>query len=314
MVRALQREGISVRVLVRDAGTLNNEIAGAAVVWGDLRDREAVRAAVSGCSAVFHVAARYSLWGSPEEFHQVNVEGTRHVLQAALDEGVERVVHTSSVATVGRASRGRLADETWYPRPQDMPGWYHLSKWQAEELARGYVRKGLRVVIVNPTFPVGAGDVKPTRTGQVILDFLRGRLPAYVDTGMNVVDVDDVAQGHLLAWRKGVPGQRYILGHRNMTMRELLEALARVTGRRAPAVRMPLGVALALAYADDWLEGRLLRRVPHIPLEGVKTARHYAWVDCSKAVKELGLPQTPIEEALEKAVRWFRDAGYAKAA
>ena len=201
---------------------------------------------------------------------------------------------------------GVLLDETSFPRGPP-PGPYKKSKWEAEALVREQASRGLAAVIVNPTFPVGVGDIKPTPTGAVIRDFLDRRIPAYVDTGMNVVDVDDVAQGHILAFDRGQRGHRYILGHANLTMRELLEELAAIAGRKAPRIRLPHMLALGLAHADAFVEGRIFGRAPRIPLEGVRTAREVMFADCSRARRELGLRQTPVREALAKAVRWFEE-------
>jgi dihydroflavonol-4-reductase len=235
----------------------------------------------------------------------VNVGGTRNVI-AATRAAAARLVYTSSIATVGGMRDGVLPDELSFPVGPP-PGPYKKSKWEAEALVREEVGRGLEAVIVNPTFPVGVGDVKPTPTGAVIRDFLDGRIPAYVDTGMNIVDVDDVAEGHFLAFERGQRGERYILGHANLTMREFLEEVAAVAGRKAPRIRLPHLLALGLAHADALLEGRILGRPPRIPLEGVRTAREVMFANCSRARRELGLRQTPVREALAKAVRWFED-------
>jgi dihydroflavonol-4-reductase len=206
----------------------------------------------------------------------------------------------------------RLGTEEEDPDPRDLMGHYKRSKYQAELQVRHMASQGLPVVIVNPTAPVGTADAKPTPTGQVILDFLRGRMPFYLDTGLNLVDVEDVAAGHLLALQRGKVGCRYILGNRNVTLKEMLEMLAVITGRRAPRWRVPYWMVLAAGHLDMAVEGMLLRRPPRIPLEGVKQARKYMWVDCSRAVRELGMPQSSVEGALEKAVRWYREKGYVK--
>ncbi len=306
VAQALLRRGAEVRVLLRP-GTAPNvpEPAALEIVRGDLRDAQAVRAAVEGCDAIFHVGALYSFAAPASEVLAVNVGGTRNVVDAVRSEG-SRLVYTSSIATIGGMHDGVLPDERSTPVGPP-PGPYKQSKWEAEALVRAEAQRGLDAVIVNPTFPVGARDVKPTPTGGVIRDFLDGRLPAYVDTGMNVVDVEDVAEGELLALDRGQRGERYILGHANLTMREFLEELAAISGRRAPRFRMPHAVALGLAHADAFVTGRLLGRVPRIPLEGVRTAREIMFANCLRAVRELGLRQTPIREALAKAVRWFEE-------
>ncbi|MFL5445566.1 MAG: NAD-dependent epimerase/dehydratase family protein [Myxococcales bacterium] len=329
VARALLRRKDHVRVLLRPGTSANLEdpstvcsglrpppVSGEAgssaleIVRGDLRDAQAVAAAVDGCDAVFHAGAIYSFSAPESEILAVNVGGTRNVVDAVRRSGV-RMVYTSSIATVGGMHDGVLPDERSTPRGPP-PGPYKRSKWEAEALVREEARRGLDVVIVNPTFPIGWGDVKPTPTGAVIRDFLDGKIPAYVDTGMNVVDVDDVADGELLAFERGQRGERYILGHGNRTMREFLTELAEVSQRKAPRLRIPHVLALGLAHADAFVTGRIRGRVPRIPLEGVRTAREIMFADCRRAVRELGLRQTPIREALAKAVQWFSGgAGFA---
>ena len=306
VARALLTKGASVRVLLRPGSEPNlADPAAVEVVRGDLRDAQALSSGARGCDAIFHVGALYSFAAPAAEVLASNVGGTRNVIEASRQSGA-RLVYTSSIATVGGVRDGVIPDEDSMPVGPP-PGPYKKSKWEAEALVREETRRGLDAVIVNPTFPVGIGDVKPTPTGGLIRDFLEGRMPAYLDTGMNVVDVDDVAQGHLLALDRGRTGERYILGDANLTMRELLEQLAALTGRKAPRFRLPHLLALGLAHADALVEGRLLRRPPRIPLEGVRTAREVMFARCAKAVRELGMPQTPVRTALEKAVRWFED-------
>jgi dihydroflavonol-4-reductase len=304
VARVLVARGAHVRALLRP-GTVANvpDPSKIEAVPGDLRDADAVRAAADGCTAIFHVGAVYSFFAPADEVHAVNVDGTRNVIDAARASGA-RLVHTSSISTIGGMRGGKIPDET-----QDAigvaPGPYKESKWDAEQLVREAVKAGLDAVIVNPTFPVGWGDVKPTPTGQVIRDFLAGKIPAYLDTGMNIVDIDDVAEGHWLAHERGERGERYILGNTNMTMRALLEELAKISGRKAPRVRIPYAVALGLAHADALISGKLLGRA-RVPLEGVRTAQEMRFATAARAVRELGLPQTPVRTALEKAVRWFQ--------
>jgi dihydroflavonol-4-reductase len=306
VARALLRQRAEVRVLLRPGSAPNlPEPESVEIARGDLRDAQAVCDAAAGCDAIFHVGALYSFAAPASEVLAVNVGGTRNVIAAARASGA-RLVYTSSIATVGGMRDGVLPDELCFPTSPP-PGPYKKSKWEAETLVREEAGRGLDAVIVNPTFPVGVGDIKPTPTGWVIRDFLDGRIPAYVDTGMNVVDVDDVAQGHLLALERGQRGERYILGHANLTMRELLEELAVVARRKAPWIRLPHLLALGLAHADAFVEGRILGRAPRIPLEGVRTAREIMFANCSRARRELGLRQTPVREALAKAVRWFEE-------
>ena len=312
VARTLLGRGYSVRALVRPGQTMTWRHEALSVALGDVRDEAAMRQAVEGCDGVVHTAALYTFWAPRRLMHDVNVRGTRNVLQAAVDAGVERIVHTSTVGTIALRSDGTPADETEDATPKEMAGPYKRTKFEAEQVARRLAWAGAPVVIVNPTAPVGPGDVKPTPTGRVVLDFLRRSLPAYIDTGLNFVDVADVAEGHVLALERGKPGERYLLGNLagNMTLREVLLVLEEITGLPGPRWRLPWAVALAAAYLDRVVEGALLRREPRIPLEGVRTARKPVWVDCSKAVRELGLPQRPVREALRQAVEWFIAEGY----
>jgi dihydroflavonol-4-reductase len=273
------------------------------VVRGDLRDAGSVRAAADGCTAIFHAGGLYSFSAGAGELHATNVAGTRNILAAARDVRA-RLVYTSSISTIGGVRGGATPDEQ-QEATGPAPGHYKDSKARAERLVRDDIARGLDAVIVNPTFPIGWGDVKPTPTGAVIRDFLAGRLPAYLDTGMNVVDVDDVAEGHWLALERGRRGERYILGNANLTMRELLEELARLSDRKPPRLRLPYAVALGLAHLDRVVSGGLRRR-PRVPLEGVRTAHEIRFASSARAVRELGLPQTPVRAALAKAVRWFQ--------
>jgi len=306
IVRALLLAGHDVRALVREGADTRN-LAGLDIerVTGDITDPESLTAAIRGCTHVFHAAALYSFWVTqPGLIERVNVGGTRNVLQAALDAGVERVVYTSSVAALAVPSRDRPVDEATPVDPSAIIGAYKRSKYAAEQVALEYAAKGLPVVIVNPSFPVGPRDIKPTPTGQTILDFINHRLPAYVDTGMNVVDVEDVAQGHLLAAEKGKIGERYILGGKNMSMREFLGILEKITGIPAPRMRLPYAPLLALSYVNaTWC--RMTKSTPRMTPDTIRMSRHYMYYDPSKAINELGMPQTPPEVALKKAVDWF---------
>ncbi len=318
LARALDARGDAVRALVRPtANDLAIRDTRVEQVPGDLLNAESLRRAIAGCDTVYHCAAAYAFWASnPAEIYRANVDGTRNLLDAARNAGVRRIVFTSSVSTIGLPSGGAagpsagLGTEDMPPNPSHLIGRYKQSKYQAERLALAANGSDLEVVVVNPCAPVGKWDVKPTPTGRIPLDFARGRIPGYLNTGMNLVDVADVAQGHILAMAKGRPGQRYILGHRNLTLREVLSMLAAVTGRPAPRWRFPFWLITGLAQCDQWVEGNIMRRHPAIPLEGVKIARHPMYVSSRKAVDELGLPQSPVEVALEKAVRWFGDHGY----
>lgn len=314
VARLLAARGVPLRVLLRPASSpAALEGLPAERVVGDLRDPASLDAALCGVRRVYHVAADYRLWArTPDEIYQSNVAGTRNLLQAAARAGVERVVYTSTVATIAVPREGALPNETTRARLDEMIGHYKRSKYLAEQEALQAAAQGLPVVIVNPTAPVGPGDAKPTPTGKIILDFLAGRMPAYVDTGLNVVPVEDVAEGHWLAAERGVVGERYILGGRNLTLKQILQTLADVGGRPAPRFRLPHAVALAAGLADEWLS-RVLDREPRIPLEGVRMARHRMWVDDARARRELGFAPGPVEAALERAVRWYEERGYCRA-
>ncbi|WP_217915030.1 hopanoid-associated sugar epimerase [Miltoncostaea marina] len=300
-------EGWRVRALVRPESVASGRLpAGCEPAVGDLLDPAAVRAAAGGVDAVFHVAARYSLARSrAAEVARTNVEGTANVLRAAREEGVP-LVHTSSVATIGLPADGTPGDEETPLDPAIVIGAYKRSKVASERLALEAAAEGQHVVVVNPTAPVGPGDHVPTPTGRIVTDALAGRMPAYVDTGLNLVDVRDVAAGHLLALERGRSGRRYILGNENMTLREILHLLAALAGRRPPRVRIPHALAVAVAAADELVEGRIMGREPLAPLDGALMSRKRMFVDPSRAVRELGAPRSPVRDALADAIAWFR--------
>jgi dihydroflavonol-4-reductase len=280
-------------------------------VEGDLRDKATLHKALTGCQQLYHVAAHYALWAKdPAIFYNINVTGTKNLLEAARDVGTERIVYCSTIGAIGLPPGGGLGTEETPVSLEQMAGHYKRSKYLAEQEVLKLAKTGLPVVIVNPSAPVGAGDVKPTPTGQIIVDFLKGRMPAYIETGMNIVDVDDVAAGHLLAMQRGRIGERYILGNKNLMLQEVFEILSRLTGIKAPSIKLPRLAILPLAYLNQWT-ANLTGQPPRIPLEGVKMAKYKMHYDCGKAIRELGIPQTPPEVALEKAVRWFREHGYA---
>lgn len=314
VARLLTARDERVRVLVRPSSRLQ-VLEGMPVerATGDLRDAASLASAMDGVRRVYHVAADYRLWArDPREIYESNVTGTRNLLEAARRAGVERFVYTSTVATIAVPREGGLPSEVTRAHVDEMIGHYKRSKFLAEQEAFEAAQNGLPVVIVNPTTPVGPGDAKPTPTGRVILDFLCGRMPAYVDTGLNVVPVEDCAAGHLLAAERGKIGERYILGGVNMTLREILAILARITGVAAPRVRLPHAVAMAAGYADQFFS-RLVGREPQIPLEGVRMSRHKMFVDTSKASRELGFHAGSVEAALERAVHWYQEKGYVSA-
>jgi dihydroflavonol-4-reductase len=311
IVRALLDAGEAVRVLVRrESSTRNIDGLPVDIAYGDLREAASLREALDGCRTLYHAAAHYSLWTPQvDDVYAINVDGTVNLLQAALACRLERVVYTSSVATLAASPDGTPVDETHPLTLAKAVGHYKRGKILAEQQAMRLCEQGLPLVVVQPAAPVGPWDVKPTPTGKIVVDFLRGKLPAYLDTGLNVIDVRDVAQGHLLAARHGRIGERYILGHRNLSLRAILEQLAAVSGLRAPRFRLPYGVALAAGYlSEGW--ATLMRRPPAVPLVGVRLARYPMYFTAQKAVRELGLPQSPIQEALRCAVQWFRDYGY----
>jgi dihydroflavonol-4-reductase len=310
VARALLKRGEAVRVLVRQSSNLAY-LADLAVekATGDLRERASLDRAVKGCQALFHVAADYRFDADPAELYQSNVEGTRNLLEAAGQAGVSKIVYTSTVGCIGFTPDGR-ANEDSPVSLEMMHGAYKRTKFMAEQAAFELAKKGLPIVIVNPTAPVGELDAKPTPTGDVIVRFLRRKMPVVVNTGLNLIDVRDCAQGHLLAAERGRIGERYILGCKNMSLLEICQALSRASGVKAPSATLPY----ACAYLAAWVNtkfSRLIGKAPTISLEGIRLAKKKMWVDCGKAVKELSLPQTPPEEALARAVAWYREHGYA---
>ncbi len=312
LVRRLLAHGHEVRCLVRPTSRLDN-LQGLPVEFapGDLRDVETLRRAAGSCRIVYHCAADYRLWcKTPGEMYASNVEGTRNVMRAAFDEGVQRVVYTSTVGCLGLNADGEPANEETPVALGDMIGHYKRSKFLAEREAEDWSGRGLPVVIVNPSAPVGDLDIRPTPTGKMIVDFLRGKMFGYVDTGMNLIDVRDVAEGHVLAAGEGRAGEKYILGHSNWTLKEIFDVMSKVTGMPSPTRQFPHWAAEAYARLENFWAGSIARREPSVPVEGVKLSRHKMWFDASKAVRELGLPQSPVENALERAIKWFQDNGY----
>ncbi|MFN7947478.1 MAG: NAD-dependent epimerase/dehydratase family protein [Blastocatellia bacterium] len=311
LVRELLADGCQVRALVRAGSDLRN-VAGLPVeiVEGSLDDVPQLAAQIGGCDVVFHVAAHYSLWARDRaSIYQVNVEGTKNLLRAARTARVSRFVHTSSVAAIGVPPAGIPGTEETKTTCAELVSDYKKSKFLAEAAARDAIKEGLDVVIVNPSTPVGPYDIKPTPTGEIILRFLQHRMPAYVHTGLNLIDVADVARGHLLAWRRGRTGERYILGHRNLTLKAMLEMLSDITGQPAPRFAVPHLLPLTVAFVDEMILARWFGKTPQVSFYSVQMSRHAMYYDSTKAVRELGLPQSPIEGALEKAVQWFRENG-----
>jgi len=310
VARALLREGWQVRALARPGSDRSNlENLPLEIAVGDLNDPVSLEPALADCRALFHVAADYRLGAhDPAALYRTNVQGTRNILEAARRAGVERSVYTSSVATIGIPRDGTPGNEATPVGIEAMIGHYKRSKFLAERAVLDQARAGLSVVIVNPSTPVGPGDVKPTPTGQVVLDAARGRMPAYVDTGLNIVHVDDVARGHLLAFERGTAGERYILGGEDMSLRQILEVIARLVGRAPPRVRLPYAAVLPIAYAAEAFS-RVSGRTGRITLEGVRMSRKRMFFSSAKAQRELGYAWRPPVEAFADAVLWFRGRG-----
>ena len=308
LVRTLLEDGHEVRALVRARSDRSN-LTGLPIqiIEGDLNDDiSTLERLMEGCNVVFHAAALYSLYRRDRDVViRVNVEGTRKMLEAALNVGVPRFVHTSSVAAIGVSRDGEPANETTQSEQDHLIGSYKKSKWLAERDAMAAAERGLDVVIVNPSTPVGPYDIKPTPTGEVIVRFLEGRMPFYVETGLNIIDVRDVARGHVLAWQRGKRGERYILGNRNVAFKTLLEMLSDLTGKPAPRFGIPHVLPLAAAWIDEGIMGRILNRAHGLSIDSVRMSRETMFYDSGKAVRELGLPQSPIEDALKTAVDWF---------
>ena len=313
VARQLLSNGAELRLLVRATSRTENiaDLPADRVV-GDLRDVESLRRGMSGCEVAFHVAADYRLWSRDgRELYQSNVDGTRNILQAARDSSVRRVVYTSSVATMGFGNNGSMTDERTPVSLANMIGDYKRSKFMAEQLVIEAARGGQDVVMVNPTTPIGERDIKPTPTGRIVVDFLKRKFPAYVDTGLNLVDVKDCANGHLLAMAKAVAGERYILGGENLTLKQILNKLAALTGLPSPTIRLPYAVAYATGVVDTLVTGTLRKQEPRVTLDSVRMGRKKMFVTSAKAERELGWNPGPVDAALQRAVEWFRANGYA---
>ncbi len=314
VARALADAGAQLRLLVRPTSDLRN-LAGLPdfeQVTGDLREPESLRAGLRGCDALMHVAADYRLWvRDPAAMYAANVEGTRALLRLAREEGVARAVYTSSVATMGFQRDGTIVDETTPVSLAGMIGHYKRSKFLAEQVALEAGRSGQHVITLNPTTPVGAGDVKPTPTGRIIVDFLNRNFPAYMDTGLNLVDVAEVARTHVAALERGRPGERYILGGENLTLKQILDKMSAITGLPSPKHKVPISVAMIFAFFDEWITGRLRGKEPRATVEAVRMGRKLMFASSSKAERELGFRVVPVYHALRSAIDWFRANGYA---
>jgi dihydroflavonol-4-reductase len=312
VARALAEQGAELRLLVRPTSNLRNlEGLKAETATGDLRDSASLEKAMSGCDTVFHVAADYRLWvRDPGEMYRSNVEGTRALLEAARKNGVRRVVYTSSVATMGFTKNGHPADEESPVALADMIGHYKRSKFMAEQIALEAGRSGMQVVTVNPTTPVGEQDVKPTPTGRIVVDFMKRKFPAYVETGLNLVDATVCARGHIAALEKGKSGERYILGGENLTLKQILDKLGKITGLPSPKIKLPYFFAFATGVVDEAFTGRLLKREPRATIDTVRMGKKKMFASSDKAERELGWKIVPVEDALRRAVEWFRSNGY----
>jgi dihydroflavonol-4-reductase len=312
VVEELLAAGREVRVLARNPD--HPALAGLAVevARGDLRDPDSLQSALTDCTRLFHVAADYRLWvPDPATMYAINVDGTRQLLATAAARGLERVVYTSTVGTLGNPGDGTPGTEATPVSLKEMVGHYKRSKFLAEQVALEFARQGLPLVVVNPSTPVGPWDSRPTPTGQMIVDFLKGRMPAYLETGLNLIHVRDVARGHLLAEAKGGMGEKYILGHENLSLSQIFRVLADLTDLPAPKVKLPYWPVLGMAYVDEFLATHIRRRPPRMPVAAIRMAKKFMYFDNRKAIQYLGLTVTPIRQALAEAVEWFREHGYA---
>src|SRR5256714_3618598 len=313
VARVLAEQGADLRLLVRSSSDPKNiQELNADRVVGDLCEPESIDRAMAGCDVVFHVAADYRLWvRDPAQMYRANVEGTRTILQAARKNGVRRVVYTSSVATMGFTVKNNPVDESSPVSLENMIGHYKRSKYMAEEVAIAAGRDGIDVVVVNPSTPVGEQDIKPTPTGRIVVDFLKKKFPAYVDTGLNLVDVRECARGHVAAMEKGRSGERYILGGENLTLKEILDKLASITGLPSPKIKLPYVFAFAAGVVDEAITGRILRREPRATVDTVRMGKKKMFASSGKAERELGWKIVPVDDALSRAVKWFQANGYA---
>jgi dihydroflavonol-4-reductase len=313
VARAYADAGAELRLLTRKTSRLAAiDGLAAEVVVGDLRQPETLRTAIRGCDALVHVAADYRLWvRDPKEMYAANVDGTRELLRLAREEGVSRVVYTSSVATMGFQADGRIVDETTPVSLDEMIGPYKRSKFMAEQEAIRAARAGQHVMILNPTTPIGAGDAKPTPTGRIVVDFLNRKFPAYVDTGLNLVDVSEIARMHVVALERGTPGERYILGGENLSLKQILDRMSAISGLPSPKMKVPHAVALTFAFFDETITGKLLGKEPRATVEEVRMARKHMFASSAKAERDLGFRVLPVYNALRAAIEWFVANSYA---
>jgi dihydroflavonol-4-reductase len=317
VAKVLASQGADLRLLVRKSSNMSN-LAGIhppgalTTITGDLLDPESLRPGIRGCDFVFHVAADYRLWvRDPKQMYAINVDGTRELLRIAREEGVRRVIYTSSVATMGFKTDGTIVDENTPVSLADMIGHYKRSKFLAEQEALKAAYDGQEVMVLNPTTPIGPNDVKPTPTGRIVVDFLNKKFPAYVDTGLNLVDVEEVARTHVAAIEKGTPGERYILGGENLTLKQILDKMSAITGLPSPTTKVPHAVAMGFAFFDETITGRILGKEPRATVEAVRMGRKKMYASSAKAVRELDFRDVPVYPALRAAIDWFRANGYA---
>ncbi len=314
VAHAAAAQGANLRLLARSTSDLAAiaDLPAAELVTGDLRHPDSYKAALQGCDAVLHIAADYRLWvPDPAEMYRSNVEGTRDLLRLAREAGVPRVVYTSSVATMGFKRDGTIVDEQTPVSEADMIGHYKRSKWLAEQEAIAAAKAGQHVVVLNPTTPIGPADRKPTPTGRIVVDFLKGKFPAYVDTGLNLVDVDEIARTHLAALTRGIPGERYILGGENLTLKQILDKMSAISGLPSPTMKVPHAVALAFAFFDETITGKLRGKEPRATVEAVQMGRKLMWASSARAERDLGFQVIPVYRALRSAMAWFVINGYA---
>jgi dihydroflavonol-4-reductase len=317
VAKVLAQQGADLRLLIRKSSNMSNLAgmhapASLTTITGDLLNPESLRPGIRGCDYIFHVAADYRLWvRHPTQMYAANVDGTRELLRIAREEGVRRVIYTSSVATMGFRSDGTVVDENTPVSLADMVGHYKRSKFLAEQEALKAAYDGQEVMILNPTTPVGPGDIKPTPTGRIIVDFLNQKFPAYVDTGLNLVDVEEVAHAHIHAIEKGTPGERYILGGENLTLKQILDKMSAITGLPSPTTKVPHAVAMIFAFFDESITGRIRGKEPRATVEAVRMGKKKMFAASAKAVRELGFRQIPVYQALRTAIDWYRANGYA---
>ena len=312
VARVLAEQGADLRLLVRKTSRLENlaNVPGERVI-GDLTNAESLKKGMAGCEAVFHVAADYRLWTrNPHEMYAANVEGTRAIIKAAQEAGARRMVYCSTVATMGFTGNGAMTDENSPVSLSDMIGHYKRSKFMAEQVVLEAAKAGANIVMVNPTAPIGEQDIKPTPTGRIVLDFLKGKFPAYVETGLNLVDVKEVAQAHVAAFERARPGERYILGGENLTLKQVLDKLSTISGVPSPTVKLPYAVAFVSGMFDTFFTGMVFRKEPRVTLDAVRMGKKKMWASSAKAEQDLGWKPSPIDGALRRATEWFKANRY----